>query len=130
MERHDANQTLGAKQQRMKGKGRFLHGEHGPRFSAEKHAVTILPMAFYAINKWDVNKQVWVCLEDAEGGQGGRPVWEPSVEDASWGKIPSLRRLPQPRWEMMDDSLVCSTGTEKKKYTQKDTERVELIKLL
>lgn len=30
----------------------------------------------------------------------------------------------------MDDSLVCSTGTEKKKYTQKDTERVELIKLL
>lgn len=31
---------------------------------------------------------------------------------------------------MMDDSLVCNNGTEKKKYTQKDTERVELIKLL
>ena len=27
----DVKQTPGAKQQCMKGKGRFIHGEHGPR---------------------------------------------------------------------------------------------------
>lgn len=42
-------------------------------------------------NKWDVNKSGYEYVWKMQKGWAcGRPVWEPSVEDASWGKIPSL----------------------------------------